>query len=78
MHPRAPRVGETIVARLSQPVSVPTLCGGAWRGKWVACRFVGGYRYLSRRDEVVGVLDVGSRGRSVAFVSTLRVKGLRR
>jgi hypothetical protein len=44
-------------------MKVPTLCGGAWRGKWVARRSVGGYRYLSRRDEVVGVVVVGTRGR---------------
>lgn len=37
--------------------------GGAWRGKCVVCRSVGGYCYLSRRDEVVGVQIVGSRGR---------------
>jgi hypothetical protein len=48
---------------LSRDMKVPTLCGGAWRGKWVARRSVGSYRYLSRRDEVVGVLVVGTRGR---------------
>ncbi|MGH3547698.1 MAG: hypothetical protein ACRDQU_06175 [Pseudonocardiaceae bacterium] len=33
-------------------------------------RSVGGYRYLSRRDEVVGVLVVGSRGRLGSFAGT--------
>jgi hypothetical protein len=57
-------------------ISAYSVCG-AWRGNWVVCRFVGDYRYLSRRDEVVGVLVVGSRGRLGSLAGTPRVKAPR-
>ena len=45
----------------------PTLCMGLGAVNEVVCRSLGGYRYLSRRDGVVGVQVDGSRGRFRTF-----------